>query len=126
MAKEKDLEKFDAVQFDDEIIPQIVDFFGREVNESNGLIMDMKVGDIEVDHYSGEELNSDNFGGVLPGSKIFISKNTASLAEYIRELRNKYAHNIFFHMGKTREQNVDNLGNGLTLILKLRDLLSKR
>ena len=79
-------EKIDVIEFDDEISAHILDIFDKEINEK-GNVIDKKTQEIIIDRFSEDELNKTNFGGVLPGSEIFISKNEVSIAEYISEIK---------------------------------------
>lgn len=75
-------EKISIVEFDDEALPMVLELYNKEIDES-GRIIDKNIKEVEKDPYSNEEITKDNFAGVLVGSKIFVTKNTASFAEHI-------------------------------------------
>lgn len=72
----------DAVEFDDESMPIVLDLFDKEIGE-DGKILDKKIQEVEIDQYSNNEITKENFAGVLVGSKFFVTKNNASFAEHI-------------------------------------------
>jgi hypothetical protein len=74
--------KYSAVEFDDDALPLLLDLFDKEVDDENRIV-DKNVKEVEVDPYSGEELTTETFGGVLVGSKVLVSRNDASFAEHI-------------------------------------------
>jgi len=78
------MKKIDVIEFEKEVLPQILEFFDKTLND-DGKIIDKFTGEVLRDPFTNEELNKDNFAGILPGSSLFISKNLASLAEFITE-----------------------------------------
>lgn len=88
MAKEIQMEqsekevKIDIIEFEEDSLPLILDLFGNEITEDGGIV-DQTLKEQIVDEFTDEQLNVKNFGGILASSRIFISKNNASLAEYI-------------------------------------------
>ena len=80
-------EKFELIEFDDEAIPLILELYNKELDDS-GNVIDKNIGEPEMDVYSNINITKDNFGGILVGSKVFISKNVASIAEHISKFCN--------------------------------------
>ncbi|MDD5133660.1 MAG: hypothetical protein PHD81_00755 [Candidatus Nanoarchaeia archaeon] len=80
--------KFEIVEFDDETMPLILELFDNELTEE-GNIIDKNSKEPISDEFTNDKLNIKNFGGVLASSRIFISKNSGSIAEYINKVLKK-------------------------------------
>jgi hypothetical protein len=57
--------------------------FGKQVK--NGTIIDKKSGETVTCHYTGVDLTLQNFGGILPGSTIFISNSEYAMSAYVAD-----------------------------------------
>ncbi len=80
------MKKKPLIEFEDKIAPLILDLFDIEVDEETNELIDKKFKEPINDPYTQKPILLKDFGGILPvGSHIFISKNNASMAEYITE-----------------------------------------
>lgn len=83
--KEEDIE---IISFDNEALPIVLNLFNNEVTDE-GTIIDDTLKEPIKDEFSGKELNLGNFGGVMKGSRVYISTDISSLAEYVSRYCNK-------------------------------------
>lgn len=81
MSKTK-IKKIDFIEFEEDSLPMILDIYDKEVDEFKRII-DKNIKEPEKDEYAHKEITTDNFGGVLVSSRVFVTKNNASFAEHI-------------------------------------------
>lgn len=67
------------ITFDDSSKEEVFEMLGL-IKQKDGTLVDSKEGILTDQDY--EEIKSNNFGGVLIGSKVFISKDASDLATY--------------------------------------------
>ena len=70
------------IEFNKESLPEVLDLFDCEVTDE-GKIIDKFLKEPIKDGTSLEELSINNFGGILPSSRLFIAKDIASIMEHI-------------------------------------------
>ncbi|MEA3558277.1 MAG: hypothetical protein U9R75_03390 [Candidatus Thermoplasmatota archaeon] len=66
---------------------KIIKKIGNEV-DSDGYVIDPKTGE-PVHSIDSDDLQLDEIGAILPGSKIFIKENIASFSQYLFDYKHK-------------------------------------
>jgi len=70
------------IEFSKKEIPQILDTYGKKVDES-GYIIDMGTGHPQDCFACGEKIKAGKLGNIMPGSDAFLCDKVSCFARYV-------------------------------------------